>query len=379
MPRRGENIRKRKDGRWECRCIVGRTPEGKTLYKSLYGRSYTEVKEKRKRNSSTEPQKAEVIFSLQGIPVKMICAEWLEEIRIQVKPSTYGQYLNKVHTHILPYFQLMGANQLTCATVNAFARYLFDHGRMDEAGGLSAKTVYDIVLLVLQIVEFGERKQYIDKFDYNGICLPKIQKKQVLVLSTADENKLVSYCLAHADQDTLGILVARYTGIRLGELCALTWRDIDFEAGKMYITKTLQRIKDTDPNKKRKTKIVIDTPKSECSVRAIHIPAFVLDILKQCRGQQDLDCYVLSDTRKYVEPRLYQKRYAKVLESAGVTYANVHVLRHTFATKAIELGFDIKALSEILGHASVRFTLERYVHSSDEMKKKYMEKQVACC
>jgi len=373
MPRRGENIRKRKDNRWECRCIVGHTPEGKAVYKSLYGRSYAEVKEKRKKNQGTaESQKTEVIFSLQGIPVQMVCAGWLEEIRIQVKSSTYGRYHDTVHTHIVPYFQNMGANQLTGETVNAFIRNKFD-------SGLSGKTIYDIVLILLQIVEYGECKQYIRGFDYNNICLPKVQKKQAPVLTVADENRLVSYCFAHVDHNAIGILIARYTGIRLGELCALTWRDIDLEAGQLHITKTLQRIKDTDPATKRKTKVVIDTPKSECSVRSIHIPAFVLELLKQVRGNQRLDCYLLSNTKKYVEPRLYQKRYTKILKSAGIAYANIHVLRHTFATRAIELGFDIKALSEILGHASVRFTLERYVHSSDEMKKKYMEKQVVCC
>jgi len=371
MPRRGENIRKRKDGRWERRYIAERTPEGKAVYKSLYGRSYAEVKEKRKGNPSAEPPKTEVVFSLQGIPVKMICSEWLEEIRIQVKPSTYGRYYDDIHSHIIPYFQNTGANQLTSETANAFIRNKFD-------SGLSAKTIYDIALVLLQVVEFGERKKYIEKFDYNSICLPKVQKKQVTVMSTADESRLISYCLAHVDHNTIGILLARYTGIRLGELCALTWRDIDFNAGLLHITKTLQRIKDTDPATKRKTKIIIDTPKSECSIRSIHIPTFVLEILKQYRGQQDLACYILSGTRKYVEPRLYQKRYTKILKSAGVTYTNIHVLRHTFATRAIELGFDIKALSEILGHASVRFTLERYVHSSDELKKKYMEKQAVC-
>ena len=189
MPRRGENIRKRKDGRWEGRCIAGRTPEGKPLYKSLYGRSYAEVKEKRKMNPVAEPKKAEVMFSLQGIPVKMICAEWLEEIRIQVKPSTYGRYHDIVHTHILLYFQSMGADQLTSDTVNAFIRDKFD-------SGLSAKTTHDIALLLLQIVELGERKKYLDTFDYNSICLPKVQKKQVPVLSTADENRLIPFCLA---------------------------------------------------------------------------------------------------------------------------------------------------------------------------------------
>jgi len=378
MPRRGENIRKRKDGRWECRCITGHTAEGKPICKSLYGRSYAEVKEKRKNNPKQALKKEEVIFSFLGVPVKMLCEEWLEDIRVRVKPSTYGQYYSVVHTHIVPYFQDMGANQLTGETVNAFIREKFDNGRIDETGGLSAKTISDIILILLQIMEFGERKKYIGKFDYINISLPKLQKKPVPVLSMTDENRLISYSLSHVNADTIGILLARYTGIRLGELCALTWRDFDFETGVLHISKTLQRIKNTDPNAGTKTKIIIDTPKSACSIRFIPVPAFLLEILKQFKGNQGLDCYILSGTRKYVEPRLYQKRYKKILALAGIAYITVHVLRHTFATRAVALGFDIKALSEILGHASVRFTLERYVHSSDELKKTYMEKQAVC-
>jgi len=372
MPRRGENIRKRKDGRWEARYITRHTLDGKSVYKSVYGSSYAEVKAKRKTSQNAEPKKTEVIFSLQGVPLRMLCAEWLEEIRIKVKASTYGRYYDTVYAHIVPYFENMGANQLTDETFNAFVREKFD-------SGLSTKTTHDIALVLLQIVEFGERKQFVAKLDYRSICLPKLQTNPVPVLSVADEIKLIPYCISHANHDTIGILIARYTGIRLGELCALTWRDIDFEIGKLHVTKTLQRIKNTDPSIKGKTKIVIDTPKSACSIRSIFIPDFLLAILKQFKGIQDLDCYILSNTKKCVEPRLFQKRYAKILVLAGIAYVNIHVLRHTFATRAIELGFDIKALSEILGHASVRFTLERYVHSSDELKKKYMEKQSVYC
>ncbi|MCL2446577.1 MAG: site-specific integrase [Oscillospiraceae bacterium] len=370
MPRRGENIRKRKDGRWEGRYIAGRTPDGKAIYKSVYGYSYAEVKEKLK-NIDQQPPKIDVVFSLQGMPVEMICKEWLEDIRVKVKASTRGNYIGHVDTHIIPYFDDMGGNQLTNETANAFIRAKID-------SGLSKKTVCDIALILLQIIEFAERKKYIANFDYNDIFIPKASKIQVPVLSVADDNKLVSYCFSHIDHSTAGVLLARYTGIRLGELCALTWRDIDFEAGLLHIRKTLQRIKNTDPNAKSKTKIIIDTPKSACSIRSIPIPDFFLSELKKLKGNQDLDCYILSGTRKYVEPRLFQKRFTKILVLACVMHINIHVLRHTFSTRAIALGFDIKALSEILGHASVKFTLECYVHSSDELKKMYMERQAIC-
>jgi len=373
MPRRGENIRKRKDGRWEARPIVGRTPEGKAIYKSVYGGSYTEVKEKRKNSQSAEPKKAEVIFSLQGVPVQMLCVEWLDDV-IGLKSSSYGNYHVLIHKHIVSYFQGMGADQLTCDTVNSFIRDKCEHGRIDKTGGLSEKYVRDMALLLLQIICFGQRKGYITGFDYASVQLPKVKNEQVPVLSSVEHDRLAIYSQANTNHTTIGILLALFTGIRLGELCALTWRDIDFEAGVLHITKTLQRIKNTDKNAKTKTKIVIDTPKSACSVRTIPIPEFLLQILKRFKGSQDLDCYMLSSTKKYVEPRLFQKRYKAILELAGVAYVNVHVLRHTFATRAVERGFDIKNLSEILGHSSVRFTLDRYVRGSVAQKKQYMEK-----
>jgi len=373
MPRRGENIRKRKDGRWEARPIVGRTPAGKAIYKSVYGGSYAEVKEKRKNSQSVKPKKAEVVFSLQGVPVQMLCMEWLDAV-IGLKSSSYGNYHVLINKHIVLYFQGMGADQLTCDTVNSFIRDKCERGRIDKTGGLSEKYVRDMALLLLQIICFGKRKGYITKFDYTSVQLPKVKNEQVPVLSSVEHDRLATYSQANINHTTIGILLALFTGIRLGELCALTWRDIDFETGVLHITKTLQRIKNTDKSITAKTKIVIDTPKSACSVRTIPIPEFLLQILKRFKGSQDLNCYILSGTRKYVEPRLFQKRFKKVLELAGVSYVNVHVLRHTFATRAVERGFDIKNLSEILGHSSVRFTLDRYVRGSVEQKKQYMEK-----
>ena len=373
MPRRGENIRKRKDGRWEARYIASHAPEGKAIYQSVYGHSYAEVKEKQKNVLIEPPKKPEILFSLHGIPVQMLCTEWLDDV-IGLKSSSYGTYSELIENHIASYFQGMGVEQLTCDTVNGFIRVKCERGRIDEKGGLSDKYVRDMAVLLIQIISFGQRKGYIKGFDYANVQLPKVKNEQVPVLSSADYDRLVTYSLTNIDCDTVGVLLALFTGIRLGELCALIWLDIDFETGVLHITKTLQRIKNTDRNAKTKTKITIGKPKSACSVRSIPIPAFLLEILKQLKDDQSPDCYILSGTLKYVEPRLFQKRYKKILVLALIAYINVHVLRHSFATKAIENGFDVKNLSEILGHSSVRFTLDRYVRGSVEQKRQYMEK-----
>ena len=374
MPRRGENIRKRKDGRWEARCIAGRTPEGEAIYQSVYGRSYAEAKEKKRAfQPDKEPKKTVVVFSLQGVPADMLCREWLDDV-IGIKSSSYGTYYELIETHILPYFQNTGTNQLDCDAVNDFIRDKCERGRIDETGGLSDKYVRDMALLLLQIISYGERKGYIKGFDYASVQLPKTKNSEKPVLSSTEHDRLVAYALANIDADTVGILLALFTGIRLGELSALTWKSLDLETGVLYVRKTLQRIKNADRNATSKTRIIIDTPKSACSLRSIPLPDFLLQILKPMKGSQEPDWYVLSGMWKYVEPRAFQKRYKRTMELAGVAYVNFHTLRHTFATRAIERGFDVKNLSEILGHSSVRFTLDTYVHGSIEQKKQCIEK-----
>jgi len=173
-------------------------------------------------------------------------------------------------------------------------------------------------------------------------------------------------------------MVALYTGIRLGELCALQWKDVNFSEGILSITKTLQRIKDTDLNSTAKTKMVIDAPKSKKSIREIPLPVYLLCLLKQWEKEQTSTHYVLSGKAKYVDPRVYQDDFKTYLEQAEVQRYNFHALRHTFATNAIERGFDVKNLSEILGHSSVRFTLEKYVRGSMDTKRASMERYAAC-
>lgn len=166
------------------------------------------------------------------------------------------------------------------------------------------------------------------------------------------------------------------TGIRLGELCALTWNDIDFTNGILHIVKTLQRIKNTDPGSDHKTKMIITPPKSQKSIREIPLPAFLLCILESFRRQGEI--YILSGTSKYTDPRAYQDKFKQYLKNADINPICFHALRHTFATMAIENGFDYKSLSELLGHSTVKFTMERYVHSSRETKRANMERFASC-
>jgi len=193
-----------------------------------------------------------------------------------------------------------------------------------------------------------------------------------------EQNDLLNYAKENLDHKKLGIIIALYTGIRLGELCALQWQDIDFKEGILSITKTLQRIKDTDSSANSKTKMVIDKPKSQKSVREIPLPTSLVCLLKKHEKNQPSTNYVLSGKAKYVDPRVYQEKFKQYLKQAEIKENTIHALRHTFATNAVARGFDVKNLSEILGHSSVRFTLEKYVHGSMETKKASMEHYASC-
>lgn len=205
------------------------------------------------------------------------------------------------------------------------------------------------------------------------MSLPKLVKRKIQILSKKEKDKLEKYCLEENNLKTLGILICLNTGIRIGELCALKWENINLEERKIYIKKTIERVY---IKKEKKTKIIIDTPKSNSSIREIPINNKLYEILKKMKGKSKKNEYVLtgSDTH-YIEPRNYQYYFKVILKKSKIKASyKFHALRHTFATICIEIGMDIKSLSEILGHADVSVTLNVYVHSSDKLKRKFLEK-----
>jgi len=374
MPRRGGNIYKRKDGRWEARYAKSGSPNGKYEYQSVYGVSYTQVKEKLEalKRAPTPQQKP------HKITVEELCKEWLEVVQVGLKKSSYARYHNVTMNHIIPSFPKTPVTSLTNTLVNALIKEKSISGRLDGMGGLSAKTVHDIVSILKQIIQYAEQKHYLSGFDYK-LRLPKQRIAEIPVLTPTEQERLVRYIQQDLNSEKLGILLSLYAGVRLGELCALQWQDINFETGSLMITKTLQRIKDTDNNAPSKTKIVIDSPKSLMSVRTIPLSTFLLKTLKQYEKLYRPTAYVLTGkASRFIEPRLYEKKFKGYLVNAKVEEINFHALRHTFATRAIEQHVDGKSLSEILGHASVEFTLKRYVHSSKELQRVSMEKLAVC-
>ena len=229
----------------------------------------------------------------------------------------------------------------------------------------------DIVTKLKEIINFYE-EEHNTKLNIKKMSLPKLNKKEIQILSNKEKQKLEKYCIQQNDLKSLGILICLNTGLRVGEVCALRWENVDFETRRIHVEKTIERIYSKEGNK---TIVIIDTPKSMTSIRTIPINSKLYNILKQMRGKCKKTDFVLTGlSDHYVEPRNYQYNFKKILKKSQIKRYKFHTLRHTFATNCIEAGMDIKSLSEILGHADVSITLNIYVHSSDKTKRKYLEK-----
>ncbi len=374
MGRRGENIRKRKDGRWEARVIICHDGNGKAIYRSLYGKTYAEAKEKKNRladrtvsvtaGKRTWDDKRTATF-------QQVMAQWLASRKDNVKESTYAHYSNLLEKHLFPELGPRLFSQLDDEMLNAFLRRKLHTGRLDGSGGLSPKTVSDIRSVLLLGIAYARQQKYPCAVHAPLFC-PKTRRPGIRILSLEEQNRLERVLFQGASPLHLGILTALYGGLRIGEVCALKWQDISFDTGTVCVAKTMLRIRDMSPGCRAKTRILIDRPKTESSCRTVPLPSFLLSFLH--RHRQQADRYLLTGTASYLEPRVCLEKYKQVLTAAGVEPVTFHTLRHTFATRCVESGFDAKSLSEILGHANVSTTLQRYVHPSMEMKREQMER-----
>lgn len=371
MPRKGENIYKRKDGRWEGRYIKGKDSHGKLRYGYIYGKTYTAVREElHKRQpveADTTPQRAATPCTF-----KTMLNIWLGAQRPVIKESTYARYYHIVTAHIVPEMGDITVDRITTQMIEDYTAKLLVEGRLDGRGGLSSKTVSDILMVVKSTIEYGKKHDYSVHCDLGRHCIKQSQKK-MRVLSHTEQQKLTEHLLVDTGCVEFGVLLSLYTGIRIGELCALKWENLDLVEGVLYVRSTMQRVKNIDKGLPQKTRIIETNPKSKCSIREIPLPPFIKDLAISL--QQQGGAYVLTGKNdKYIEPRTLQNKFCSFVKSCGVEKANYHSLRHTFATRCVELGFDIKTLSEILGHSSVTITLNRYVHSSMSLKRENMGK-----
>lgn len=260
---------------------------------------------------------------------------------------------------------------LSTEMIESFVEFQLTEGRLDNTGGLSPKTVTDILTIIKNTIEYARYKDLPVICNLSKLTIKK-KEKEMRVLTQVEQEALIRVLFDEMDLYKFGVFLSLYTGIRIGELCALQWEDLNIARTTLKIRKTMQRIQDTGNGAFSKTKIVITEPKSQCSVREIPLPSFVIDIARQFASNPK--SYILTGNDRYVEPRTMQNRFKSYVKDSGIADANFHALRHTFATRCVEVGFEIKTLSEVLGHANVNITLNRYVHSSFELKCSNMNK-----
>lgn len=261
-------------------------------------------------------------------------------------------------------------DKITYDFIESHCNFLLVSGGNHEKG-LSAKTVTDILSVIRSILKFAIKKGMYVSCDGSAIQI-KQAAKPMRVLSKAEQDQLCKHLLAEPKPCNVGVLVCLFTGLRVGEICALRWEDISFSDQTIFVHHTLQRVQDKSGSN-TKTMIVVTTPKSACSIRTIPMPDELCAILASYQ-KSSIGYLLTNDDRRFVEPRTMQNRFKKVLKESGIESANFHAIRHTFATRCIELGFDVKSLSEILGHATVNITMNRYVHPTLELKKENMKK-----
>lgn len=363
MPRRGENIRKRKDGRWE-----GRYKDTDGKYKSVYGKSYREAKEKlnKKRAIEKDTNSGAEVRSVPVVLFKTVCQEWLNLKKLKIKASSYSTYYTAVYNHLIPAW---GEQNILRIDFSAEVPKLILQKIEEE---LSAKRIYEIIQRLRQILKFAQRNYGLSDIDIQADIQQCIQK-EIQILTDEEQQKLTNLLLIKKDIRKLGVLLSLYMGLRIGEVCALKWKDINFETGTLTISKTLQRIKNFDENSPAKTKIIIGTPKSAKSCRCLPIPKFLLEILKEYRGYEHE--YILTGSPTvFIEPRQYENIFKSYLKETGISFINYHALRHKFATTAVEKNVDIKTLSDILGHSNITITMQLYVHPSMKNKQLCIEK-----
>lgn len=343
MARRGENIYKRKDGRYEGRYIKKYDTNGKAVYGYVYDRSYTAVKEKLnkyKAENKPKPTGANTLLS-----------EWLLiwiEAETGIKDSTRQLYKRHIRNHIIPKLGKVQLKRLSTDMIQEFVDSL----------KLSASTVKLIFNTLVSSLKRAEEMGFISNV-WSKVKLPKKKKSKIEILTPHEQQRLENVL---TEKNDIGIFICLYTGVRIGELCALRWQDIDFDNAIMHINGTQSRING---------ELTITSPKSIASVRTIPLPDCLLHKLIAHKNNNE---FVISKKERMVDVRSYRRRFKKLLSIAELPDIKYHSLRHTFASRALEVGMDYKTLSEILGHASVSITMDLYVHALDEHKKNQMNK-----
>ncbi|EFW24815.1 tyrosine-type recombinase/integrase [Solobacterium moorei] len=298
--------------------------------------------------------------------INQITEEWKEEKKKYVKKSTYAAYQLLIQNHIKPYFgDLYEVNE------EKVQQFVFD--KLDA--GLSEKTIRDIIIVLKMILKFGIKNGYLEYVQIDVKFPSKQEKKDLDVLSKADQKKFMEHLRNNFTFKNLGIFICLSTGMRIGEICGLRWCDVDTAEGVIKVRHTLQRIYIIE-GETRHTELLLDTPKTANSVRDIPMSSELLKMLKSLNKVVNENYYVISNDIKPIEPRTYRNYYKKLCKQLDIPELKFHSLRHSFATRCIESKADYKTVSVLLGHSNISTTLNLYVHPNKEQKKKTIDKML---
>lgn len=295
--------------------------------------------------------------------------EWLTHyIKPSSKQRTFEQYSKVAQIHILPYLGDIELTDLTPFVLQKFITDLMTNGNKRTGKGLSPNFVKTILSVIQNSLKTAHLVGYLPEYSANKIKRPKIVEKQEECFSIQEQKKIEEAALSVKKDKYRGIILCLYTGLRIGELLALTWNDVDFEKSILSVTKTCH-----DGNENGEHIRIIDTPKTENSRRQIPLSKTLVKMLKDMKRKSKCE-FVIADGEKPVFIRSYQRTFELLLKKLKLPHKGFHSLRHTFATRALECGMDVKSLSEILGHKNATITLNRYAHSLWEHKAEMMNK-----
>lgn len=374
VPRRGENIHKRKDGRWEARYIKDRK-NGKAVYHSVYAKTYSEVKAKLK-NCIAKEKDSKIEKTSKKMTFDDVFQEWLKYKQNFIKQSSYNKYFNLYTNYINDVFKNTCLDDVSNSMFQEAVISMINLKNKRTKKKLSSSTIKSIVYVIKSTVLFAQKQGYIKAFCLQ-IEIPSNEAKNIQVLSRNEQNILEFHTRLKLDTISLAILVCLYSGLRIGEICALRWEDIDLNNKYIVVNKTVQRIQQIQvPYRATKTILTVTPPKTNKAIRKIPISSVLYSILSKYYEQnyRSSKHYVLvNKNNDMIDPRSIQYQFKELIKKIKITQITFHGLRHTFATRCIELGMDIKTLSEILGHSNVSTTMNIYVHSTEQQKKNQME------
>ena len=296
--------------------------------------------------------------------VREIATAWKEYKRPYVKQSTMAAYVLILENHVLPYFG--DSDSLREQAVQAFVLQKLERG-------LSVKTIKDILIVLKMVMKFGVKNEWIAYYEWDIKYPTTSTSKELEVLSVANHRKILNYIQSHFTFMGLGIYISLSTGLRIGEICALKWSDINVTDGTITVSRTIERIYIIEGEKKH-TELIINTPKTKNSCREIPMSKELLAMIKPLKKVVNEDFYVLTNNKRPTEPRTYRNYYNGLMVKLDIPKLKYHGLRHSFATRCIEAGCDYKTVSVLLGHSNISTTLNLYVHPNMEQKKRCITK-----